>query len=153
MKRLLAWTVLLVFAGICHSAERSAPPSEPSPAHKAMHHLDIDHPTLTQPITETGAAHAKFVEVHIEHVENPALAAISFSVAFQMQNQKLPLGSFSPYPPDHPGVFIVPTQGKIQTGGLILITMENPDDDQRLRVTIGAIKLLTQPRSFGADHP
>jgi len=145
MKPFLAWTVLLAFAAACDSAERSASPSEPTHTQTAMHDLDAAHPTATEPVTTEDATKASFVEVHVEHVENPSLASISFTVAYQATAETITLGSFALYPADRPGTFIVPTQRKVRATGAIVVTMENPDNDARVRVTIGEIKLITQP--------
>jgi hypothetical protein len=145
MKQLLAWTVLLAFAAACDSAERSASPSEPIHAQTAMQDLDPTHPTATQPISAADATKATFVEVHVVHVENPSLASISFTVAYEARAEKIPLGSFALYPANRPGTFIVPTQQKIRATGAIVVTMENPDKDPHVRVTIGTIKLITHP--------
>jgi hypothetical protein len=145
MKRVLVWTLLLAIAGPCESAERSHSASEPSFS-APMHHLDFDHPTVTVPITQANAAQAKFVEVRIEHIENPSLAALSFTVAYQAGNgEPVVLGSFSPYPPDHAGTFIVPTQKKVQDSGSILVTVASPDRGSRIRVDIAAIALVSTP--------
>ena len=115
-----------------------------------MHHLDVNHPTATKAITMADASSAKFVEVEVTQVANPAHAAISFSVVYQSATETLTLGTFSLYPADHPGTFIVPTQGKIEAPGAIRVTMENPDNDARLRVTLADIKLVTRPTSSHA---
>jgi hypothetical protein len=147
MKSLLAWTVLLAFAAVCDSAERSASPSELTEVHTPMHNLDAVHPTATQPITAPSAAQARFVEVHVDRVENPSLAALSFAVAYESSTERISLGSFALYPADRPGTFIVATQGKTRAPGSIVVTMENPDKDPRVRVTIGEIKLVIHPTS------
>jgi hypothetical protein len=140
-KHALAWTVLLAFAAACDSAERPAPPSEPTTL--ATMHLDFAHPTATLAITDPGAARAKFVQVRVTHVENPARVALSFAVAYQTSNgDKIALGFFSLYPADNPGTFIVPTQGKIRADGSIVVTLESPDQHQRVAVTIGEIRLI-----------
>jgi hypothetical protein len=117
-----------------------------------MHHLDVNHPTATKSITTADASNAKFVEVDVTQVANPAHAAISFTVAYQTASETLVLGSFSLYPADHPGTFIVPTQGKIGASGAIRVTMENPDNDARIRVTLADIKLVTRPTSSPAPN-
>jgi hypothetical protein len=129
----------------CDSADRTASPSEPTSTQPAMHHLDINHPTALKSIT--AGSDAKFVEVQVSQVSNPAQAALSFAVTYQSAGETIPLGSFSLYPADHPGTFIVPTQGKIASSGSIRVTMENPDNDARIRVTIGRIELVSHPES------
>lgn len=117
-----------------------------------MQQLDANHLIAIEPIAAANASNAKFVEVQITQVTNPARAAISFIVAYQTATQTIALGSFSLYPPDRPGTFIVPTQGKIGPSGAIRVTMENPDNDARIGVTVGKIELVTQPSSQTSDH-
>lgn len=145
VKHALAWTVLLAFAAACDSAERPAPPSEPTSL-AVMHHLDFGKPMATMPVTQANAAQAKFVQVRVAHVENPARVALSFGVAYRSnRGEEIALGSFSLYPSDNPGTFIVPTQGKVRTGGSIVVRLESPDKDPRVAVTIGEIKLILDP--------
>ena len=153
MKRALAWTMLLAIAFACESAERSQSPSEPRFT-STMHHLDFDHPTATVPVTQANAAQAKFVEVRIEHIENPSLAALSFAVAYQAhKGETIALGSFSPYPPDRPGTFIVPTQTKVRANGSILVAIERPDRQAHIRVDIAEIALVSVPSQLNAESP
>lgn len=142
MTRVLAWTVLLAFAAACDSAESPATPSEPTSA-SAMHRLDFTHPTATLPVTQANAAQAKFVQVHVPRVENPSRIALSFAVAYQTsKGEKIALGSFSLYPSDNPGTFIVPTLGKVRVGGSIVVTLESPDNHERVAVDVGEIRLI-----------
>jgi len=116
-----------------------------------MQQLDANHPTAIKPIVAADPSNAKFVEVQITQVTNPARAAISFTVAYRIASQTIALGSFSLYPADHPGTFIVPTQGKIGPSGEIRVTMENPDNDARISV-VAEIKLVAQPSSQISDR-
>jgi hypothetical protein len=59
--------------------------------------------------------------------------------------QKIRLGTFSLYPADNPGKFIVPTQGQLTRDGSIIVSLLVTDPvpkDVPLRVGIGRIALL-----------
>lgn len=136
---------MLAFTAACDSADRTASPSEPTATQPAMHHLDVSHPIAIESITTP--SDATFVEVHVSQIENPAHAALSFAVTYESTRGTISLGTFSLYPADHPGTFIVPTQGMVTSSGSIHVTLENPDNDPRIRVTIGRIELVYQPES------
>ena len=66
----------------------------------------------------------KFVQIEVTHVSNPQRIPLSFAVHFQSaQGEAIYLGSFSLFPPDNPGTFIVSTQGKLKAGGAVTVTL------------------------------
>jgi hypothetical protein len=91
-----------------------------------LYYLDIGNPSISQPIepTSDGVEGAKFVQVEVAQVLNPNKHALTFEVHYQPKgNVKIYLGSFSLYPADNPGKFIVPTQGKVKNEGAIVLSM------------------------------
>ena len=91
-----------------------------------MRYLDVVNTTLTQPIDPTGAkpGEARFVEVEVAEVVNPAHARLSFEVFFEPAGAaRVGLGMFSLYPVDNPGAFIVPTQGQVDRAGMLVVAL------------------------------
>jgi len=69
----------------------------------------------------------KFVQVELRKVFNPQKTPILFEVYFQGENrEKVLLGTFSPYPPDNAGTFIVPTRGQVRGPGTLVLSMVLP---------------------------
>lgn len=87
----------------------------------------------------------KFVEIEVASVENPKLYAISFEVHHTgSNNEKNFLGTFSLFPADNPGRFIVPTQGKLSAGGRLILSLVLPPEVREsdpLKITTRAMKL------------
>lgn len=91
----------------------------------AMQYVDAPNLSVTAPVkADTSATAAKFVVVEIATVTNPRSLPLSFDVAFRSDGREVPLGSFSLYPPNNPGRFIVATQGKVSPGGEIVVTLD-----------------------------
>lgn len=113
-----------------------------------LHCLDISKPSISQPI-ESGTDRvewAKFVQVEVAEVLNPKKYAVTFDVHYQTKNkEKINLGSFSLYPADNPGTFIVPTQGRVKNDGSITLTMviiDKTDSADHVKVCVKKLKLL-----------
>jgi hypothetical protein len=56
------------------------------------------------------------------------------------------LGSFSLYPADNPGKFIVPTQGKVKDDGAIVLSMlilDKLNADDAVEVAVKAIRFVS----------
>lgn len=70
----------------------------------------------------------KFVRVTLGTIANPTRASLSFQVYFRsVSGERIQLGTFSPFPADNPGVFIVSTQGKVAGKGVIEVSMTVAD--------------------------
>lgn len=86
----------------------------------------LSAPTLEQAV-DSGTATAPewaFVQVVVAKISNPERIPISFEVHFHsMDGKKDYLGSFSPFPPDNPGTFIVATRGLLKAGGTVSVTL------------------------------
>jgi hypothetical protein len=69
----------------------------------------------------------QFVQVEVVKVINPQKYPLIFYVHYQsINNVKILLGSFSLYPSDNPGKFIVATQGKLDKEGSIIVSLQIP---------------------------
>jgi len=90
-----------------------------------LYHLDLGNPTVSQPIGSASEAEgAKFVQVEVVRVLNPKKHAVSFQVHYQPRDgARTYLGSFSLFPADNTGKFIVPTQGKVKNEGAIVLSL------------------------------
>jgi hypothetical protein len=108
-----------------------------------MRYIDSRNPELAWPVTAAAAAHrSKFVIVRIGKVTNPARAALTFAVAFRSPgNDLIQLGSFSLYPSDNPGRFIVATRGKVAANGHIVLALKDPSIEGMAAVRVGVAEL------------
>ena len=95
-----------------------------------LYYLDLSNPDLRQPIEPATdrAESAKFVQVEVAEVLNPKKYTTTFDVYYQPQEgPRIQLGTFTLYPPDNPGKFIVATQGKVRNEGTIVLSLVIPD--------------------------
>ena len=90
--------------------------------------------------------HKKFVQIKIARVINLSKQPLSFSLyRLPVLGKKSFVGTFSLFPPDNPGNFIVATQGKFKLGDRIelkLDVMDDVDKNSDLQVTIDSILLV-----------
>jgi hypothetical protein len=101
-----------------------------SKSDETVYFLDLDKPEIEQPIEaeDASVAKAKFVQVEITQVTNPKSRPARFEVRYQPKDgEKILLGSFSLFPPNNPGRFIVPTQGKVKSEGKLILTLAKSD--------------------------
>jgi hypothetical protein len=99
---------------------------EAAKSDESLYHLDLNKTQIEQPV-EAGNREveaSKFVQVEVSEVNNPQKNPVKFEVSFQPRDQeKILLGSFSLFPPNNPGKFIVPTQGRVKGEGKIILTL------------------------------
>ena len=91
-----------------------------------LYYLDLNNPQIEQLIepTDREVEGSKFVQVEVTEVNNPQKYPVKFEVSYQPKDQeKIFLGSFSLFPPNNPGKFIVATQGKVKGDGKIILSM------------------------------
>lgn len=107
--------------------------------------LDLANRSLVLPLESRIAEpeNVKFVQIEIGELHNPRLIRFLFEVRYRPETgPAVLLGTFSPFPPDNPGTYIVPAQGKLRGDGAILISLV-PLDEVRpadvLRVSFRAI--------------
>ena len=114
-----------------------------------MRYLDVDSTTLTEPVDPGNAksGETKFVAVQVAEVVNPANAGLSFEVYFEPAGApRVRLGTFSLFPANNPGTFIVPTQGKVDRKGTLIVAMLVTDPVPAgvpLKVAIGRVALTS----------
>ncbi len=114
---------------------------------ETLYYLDLNKPHIEQPIEpgDREVEGSKFVQVEVTEVNNPQKYSVRFEVSYQPKDQeKIFLGSFSLYPPDNPGKFIVPTHGKVRGEGKIilsLVTSEKAKAGDTLKVAVKRIRL------------
>jgi hypothetical protein len=88
--------------------------------------LDLANRTLVYPIRPRIAKpeKVKFVQTEISRIVNPRLIRIIFEVRYRPKTgAEVFLGTFSPFPPDRTGTYIVPTAGSLRPGGAIVLSM------------------------------
>lgn len=115
-----------------------------------MRYLDVAQPSLIQRVEAAtrGVRNARFVQLDVVKVINPGEVALSFDVFFEPDGgARVWLGTFGPFPADHPGEFIVPTKGLVHPGGTLIVSMVIPQgvagaDSTGIRVGIGRITLV-----------
>ena len=114
---------------------------------QAVLSLDLQNPQITQKIRpdDGDPAKARFVQVEVIKIENPQKRPAQFDVYYQPNDgEKILLGVFSLYPPDNPGKFIVPTQGKVKADGKLILSLMKSD-----RVEAGdVVKVDIHPMKF-----
>lgn len=110
--------------------------------------LDLANPTVVKVIGQEISVpqEKKFVQIVVTDVFNPLKIPLSFSVHYQdTHGEKSLLGTFSLFPPDNPGKFIVATQGKLQSGGRVIVTLvplENISEREEIRVLLDCISFI-----------
>jgi len=109
--------------------------------------LDLQNPEIKQKIQpdDGDPAKARFVQVEVIKITNPQKRPAEFQVSYQPNaGEKILLGGFSLYPPDNPGKFIVPTQGKVKAEGTLILSLVKSD-----RVVAGdVVEVTVRPMKF-----
>lgn len=141
--------VCMAFFNCNREPEKSittTPANAPANSEK-VYYLDAKNRTHSQPI-ERGIVEPekyKFVEVEILKATNPKLHPVTFEVHYETANrEKIFLGTFSLFPSDNPGKFIVPTQGKLRAEGNLILSLILPEDsagDDKLQIAVKKMAL------------
>jgi hypothetical protein len=108
----------------------SSPSNQNDKSDQAVFSLDLQNPEITQKIRpdDGDPAKARFVQVEVISVTNPQKRPARFEVHYQPNDgERILLGAFSLYPPDNPGKFIVPTQGKVKAEGKLILSLVKSD--------------------------
>ena len=118
--------------GMPQNANTATSPSNQNDKNdQAVFSLDLQNPEITQKIRpgDGDPATARFVQVEVIKVTNPQKRTAQFQVHYQPNDgEKILLGAFSLYPPDNPGKFIVPTQGKVKAEGQLILSLVKSDE-------------------------
>lgn len=132
------------------SPTKSAQDQKNTKSDEPLYYLDLNKPQLEQSI-EPGDREvdgSKFVQVEVSEVNNPQKYPIKFEVSYQPKDQeKIFLGSFSLFPPNNPGKFIVATQGKVKGEGKIilsLVTSEQAKSAETLKIGVKRIRFRSE---------
>jgi hypothetical protein len=142
----LTFALLAVFVCcITASVTTSAANGIGGPDGEEGYELSLSYPTAQQLIGADVVTpeKQKFVQIAVTQVSNPQRIPLSFDVHFRpAQGATIYLGSFSLYPPDNPGKFIVATQGKLESGGTVSVTLvplQRVDDEEKIRVRLARL--------------
>jgi hypothetical protein len=150
-------SLLMLFSTACSSGavelvsngneRRIIEGNEGAESDDTLYYLDINKPSIQQAIDPKIKGHEryKFVQIEVAEVTNPKKHLLTFEVRYQLKSNVTYLGSFSLYPSDNPGKFIVATQGKLRDEGAIILSLVTPDKiDSRdtIRVAVKKLKLL-----------
>ncbi|HST35171.1 MAG TPA: hypothetical protein VLK25_00880 [Allosphingosinicella sp.] len=132
---------IALLAAACAPAadNRSEADGPPRRTETRLLELDLQRRALAVPVdTLPRSGEARFVVVEVARIENEANIGLTFAVAFRPAGgTAVPLGTFSLYPADNPGRFIVATQGRVRPGGAIVVTMQPTDPIGRAMVRVG----------------
>jgi hypothetical protein len=99
-------------------------------ARASLQYLDVEHKSLVRHVelSSRDSSSVKFVQISIAEVINPRRTGLIFDVEFQPDNgRRIALGTFSLYPADHPGTFIVAAQGRVKSAGSVIVTIHTTD--------------------------
>jgi hypothetical protein len=120
----------------------------------AMRYLDPRHPALSRRLdaqARDGGARERFVRIRIVEVRNPRRTGLTFDVDFRADDGLAAhLGSFSLYPADNPGTFIVPFPRRATSPGTVVLTFHATDRIDPAAppvIGVGAIDLV-EPHGF-----
>lgn len=126
----------------------------------AEQEMTLARPTAVWPIgPEVAAPQEKaFVRIQITNVHNPRRIPLSFAVRFRSKaGEESELGTFSLFPPDNPGTFLVATGGQLRRSGAIvvsLVPLEAVVEPEAVRVRVGRISLMGEGEADSAlRHP
>lgn len=133
-----------------NSATSNSPANQNDKSDQAVFSLDLQNPVITQKIRpdDGDPAKARFVQVEVIAVKNPQKRPAQFEVHYQPDDgEKILLGAFSLYPPDNPGKFIVPTQGKVKAEGKLILSLVKSDQivaGDVVEVTVRPMKFVNR---------
>ena len=119
-------------------------------ANAVGHELTLAARTAEVPVGPKAVAPRpkKFVQVEVAQVVNPRRIPLSFTVHYRPAGgDALLLGTFSLFPPDNPGTFIVATQGKLRVGGTVivaLVPLEETGEAPEVRVQVRRISFVDE---------
>jgi hypothetical protein len=112
----------------------------------SLYYLDLKKTSIQQSIDlrNTAPPGPKFVQIEVTQVTNPNKHPLVFEVRYKSKsNVATLLGSFTLYPPDNPGKFIVATQGKLKDEGQIILTLVTPNHTDRREPIRVAVKRIS----------
>lgn len=132
------------------STNSTSPPNQNSKSDEPLYYLDLNKPSVERSIelANRDVEGLKFVQVEVSEVNNPQKYPVKFEVSYQPKDEKkILLGTFSLFPPNNPGKFIVPTHGKVKGEGKIILSLvvsEQAKAGDTLRVGVKRIRLMRE---------
>lgn len=145
---ILLWTAYLVLPGCCSGETNTQHPVDVAIQQMdTLYQLDQHKTEVSQPVgSEMLSGHTyQFVQVDVTRVINPQKYPLIFYVYYQYPgSEKFLLGSFSLFPADNPGKFIVATQGRLNKEGSVILSLTSPQKIKagaELRVILKKITL------------
>ncbi|HKV36765.1 MAG TPA: hypothetical protein VJP89_20665 [Pyrinomonadaceae bacterium] len=131
------------------SPTNSASQKNDTKSDEPLYYLDLNKPRIEQSIDsgDREVEGSKFVQVEVAEVHNPQKYPVKFEVSYQPKDQeKIFLGSFSLFPPNNPGKFIVATQGKVKGEGKIILSLVTSDAKagDTLKIGVKRIRLRSE---------
>jgi hypothetical protein len=143
---LLLGLVLLTFA--CGGSEKISTPvnAMANAAAGGDLHLNVEDRAVSQPISRDlrSPQNYAFVEVEVAKVMNPKQYPVRFEVRYDPGDGSIFFGTFSLFPADNPGTFLVPTQGKLTNTGKLTLSLILPEDtpkDAELEIIVRPLRL------------
>jgi len=144
----IAFAAYLALPGCCNGETPKQHPVDTAvKAMDTLYTLDQHKTEVAQALSPAMLAGHKyrFVQVEVIKVTNPQKHPLLFNVYYQSPGKaKVLLGTFSLYPADNPGKFIVATQGKVTGEGSIILSMTSTEKmkaSDELKVVVKKIGL------------
>ena len=138
---------LVLLAGQVLAGDMEARPQAAAPMAGSVRFLDIRRPSLSQRLEVQGrdVGRSRFVQIKVVEVRNPRRTGVTFDVNFHADGGATThLGSFSLYPADNPGTFIVPFR-RVTLPGSVSVSFHATDRIDPAAppvIGIGAIDLI-----------
>lgn len=132
------------------SARTNNAGSSTMPPQERLREMNLVSPTLVEPLRDLPAASLenRFVHVEVVTVVNPRRLPVTVRVDYAPPTgNRVHLGSFSLFPSDRPGKFIVATQGRVSRDGSIVLSLEKPGaatPSDTVRIAIRPITLVNR---------
>ncbi len=131
------------------SSVMTAQSSTDSSSTDSLYQITLRAPTVVEPVASvTGdRVRPRFVRIDVTAVTNPARVALSLELRHRLADGETLLGSVSLFPADNPGRFIVPTLGRVGSGGQLVLTLVSPDSGAGrgdVRVTVRRLDFVDQ---------
>lgn len=135
---------------ICVSAASIAADAQPALPVVEGYELSLSRPTAEQMVTpDLVSPHGQtFVRIEVTEVDNPKRLPLSLSVQAETHDRgTIYLGSVNLGPSTAEDRFLVATQGTLQAGGKIKVTLlplQDPGSDRAIRVRLKRFEFLTR---------
>jgi hypothetical protein len=160
----------LCFSVTCYRSAKVQSPEVRQPAQEEMASITLtkERPVNTFPISpQTLAAAPKILEVTVSKVVNPEKSQVAIFVYLSrtgekkgIEDEKIPLGNFSLYPPDRPGKFLLQTSGAFDNLSATVADPKAPEVRLALEMksldatkSSAAVEVTLAPPQWRSDEP